>query len=240
MTHDLLLNTIQVNRIDRLFGILTILQSRKYTSAELIAERFGISIRTVYRDIRALNEQGIPVMFHPNRGYNVMHGYFLSPVSFNTDEANALLLMEGLVNVFSDKSIQKNYTSALNKIKAVLKTGQKEKLEVLHENIKLQFPSCINNDFEYLSLLQQSISCRTMIEIDYKSQKEEVSSRKVEPIGLIFYALSWHLIGWCHSRNDYRDFKVNRILKVKDLETPFLKPDHMAVGEYMKQLPVSY
>jgi predicted DNA-binding transcriptional regulator YafY len=79
-----------------------------------------------------------------------------------------------------------------------------------------------------------------VIEIDYKNNKEEVSKRCVEPIGLIFYAFNWHLIGWCQMRKDYRDFKVSRILKVRNTQEPFSKVDHIELNTYMKQLPVAY
>ena len=95
-----------MNRIDRLFGILTLLQSKKHVPAEQIADKFDISVRTVYRDIKALGEQGIPVSFEPQKGYFVVHGFFLPPVSFTTEEANALLLSESIVYGFTDKSIR--------------------------------------------------------------------------------------------------------------------------------------
>jgi predicted DNA-binding transcriptional regulator YafY len=223
-----------MNRIDRLFGILTLLQSRKYVAAEKIADKFNISVRTVYRDIRALCEQGIPVSFEQGRGYFVVQGYFLPPVSFSSDEANALLLMETLVNGFTDKSIRTNYSNALNKIKAVLRSSQKEKLELLQQNTLLQIPARFMNDFEYLSVIQNAITARTIIEIEYRNIKEEVSRRNVEPIGLIFYALNWHMIAWCHLRKEYRDFKVFRILKIKATEQPFIQKEHMELNEYLK------
>lgn len=229
-----------MNRIDRLFGILTLLQSKKFVPAEKIAEKFDISIRTVYRDIKALCEQGIPVSFEQHKGYFVVQGYFLAPVSFSNEEANALLLMEALVTGFADRSIKKHYSSALNKVKAVLRHTQKEKIEYLHENIKLQVPQRIINDFEYLSVLQEAISGRQIITIEYKNNKEELSSRQLEPIGLIFYAFKWHLIGWCHLRADYRDFKVSSIIKVKNTLQPFSRKDHMSLSEYSKMLPVDF
>lgn len=229
-----------MNRIDRLFGIMTLLQSKKFVPAEKIALKFEISTRTVYRDIKALVEQGVPVSFEPARGYFIVQGYFLPPVAFNSDEANALLLMEPIVHAFTDRSIQDHYSNAINKIKAVLRHSQKEKLEQLRQHIKLQFPPCINNDYEYLALLQQTISARTTIVFDYKNNKEEVSRREAEPIGLIFYAMSWHLIAWCHIRNDYRDFKVSRILTITGTGMPFKKTDHIEVNDYMKSLPVNY
>ncbi|TKC13093.1 YafY family transcriptional regulator [Pedobacter polaris] len=229
-----------MNRIDRLFGILILLQSRKYVTAEKIANQYGISVRTVYRDMKALGEQGIPLSFEQHKGYYIVQGYFLPPVSFNSDEANALLLMERFLEGFADRSILNHYTTALNKVKTVLRTAQKEKLESLNENIKLQLPNRLANNFEYLSVLQNAISAKCVIEIDYKNNKGEISKREVEPIGLVFYAFSWHLIAWCHLRNEYRDFKVNNILEVKCTDVPFRKLEHMSLNDYMKLLPVNY
>lgn len=229
-----------MNRIDRLFGILVLLQSRKYVSGEAIAEKFGISIRTVYRDVKALGEQGIPVSFEPARGYYIVQGYFLPPVSFTSDEANALLLTESLVRGFADRSIQQHYFTALSKVRAILPGQQKEKLERLAKNIRLQVPTRLNQDFDYLSELQSAISMHQTICLDYKNNKDEVSRRKVEPIGLIFYAFSWHLIGWCQLRSEYRDFKVSRITGLSITTEPFTKTKHMELGDYMKQLPVDY
>jgi predicted DNA-binding transcriptional regulator YafY len=169
-----------------------------------------------------------------------VQGYFLPPVSFSFGEASALLLMENLVYGFADRSVHKNYSSALNKIKAVLRSSQKEKLDALAKNIKLQLPSCINNDFDYLTILQDAISAKTIVEMEYKNNKNEVSNRIIEPIGLVFYAFSWHLIGWCHVRQDYRDFKIVRILKLKNTAKPFTQQQHIALGDYMKLLPVDY
>jgi predicted DNA-binding transcriptional regulator YafY len=229
-----------MNRIDRLFGILTLLQSKKYVSAEKIADKFHISIRTVYRDVKALCEQGIPVSFEPLKGYFVVQGYFLPPVSFSSEEANALLLTESLVYGFADKSIQTHYSSALNKVKAVLRSQQKEKLEILNNTIRLHTPACFSLNFEYLSVLQNAIIGRTIIEIDYKNVKEEVSKRQAEPIGLVFYALTWHLIAWCHLREDYRDFRVSRILRLRNTDIPFKKTVHTTLDEYIQALPVDY
>ncbi len=229
-----------MNRIDRLFGILVLLQSRKFITAEKIAEQFNISIRTVYRDIRALTEQGIPLHFEPNKGYQVVSGYFLPPIAFNAEEANALLMMERFLEGFADKSIKRHYNNALDKVKTVLRSVQKEKFEALNENIKLQLPERLKNDFEYLSLLQNAIAAKHCLFLQYKNNDGIESKREIEPIGLIFYAFSWHLIAWCNLRNDYRDFKVANIINVHDLNKPFAKYDHIPISDYMKLLPVNY
>jgi predicted DNA-binding transcriptional regulator YafY len=229
-----------MNRVDRLFGILTLLQSKRFVTGEKIAEKYGISVRSVYRDIRALNEQGIPVSFEAHRGYFIVNGYFLQPVSFSTEEANALLLMESVVSAFTDKSIQHHYSSALTKIKSVLRSSQKDSVEKLADNIKLQVPVCFVQNFDYLTRIQQAISSQKILEIGYTNKQEEVSVRKMEPIGLIFYALSWHLIGWCHNKKDYRDFRVSRILRLQCTDENFTVAKHMPLDDYMKLLPVKY
>ena len=229
-----------MNRIDRLFNILTLLQSKKYTSAEKIAEKFSLSTRTVYRDIKALGEAGIPISFEPQRGYFIVQGYFLPPVAFSREEANAFLLMEAIVAGFSDKSIQKHFSNGLNKIKAVMRPPDKDNIEALSKNIKLQVPARFIVDFEFLSVLQSAIAGKTTVELEYKNNQQETSSRLIEPIGLVFYAFSWHLIAWCRMRNDYRDFKVARILRIKNKEIPFTKTDHIELGDYMKNIPVDY
>ncbi|RZK82693.1 MAG: YafY family transcriptional regulator [Pedobacter sp.] len=229
-----------MNRIDRLFGILVLLQTRKYITADQISMQFDISVRTVYRDIKALSEQGIPISFEQPKGYFIVQGYFLPPVSFNMEEANALLMMERLASSFADKSIHRHYTTALNKVKSVLKNSQKEKLEILNDNIKFQLADSMRNDFDHLSILQTAITSQNIIEIIYTSYGAESSKRQVEPIGLIFYAFNWHLIAWCHLRAEYRDFRVSRIETIKCLDTPFKKTDHMQLSDYMKFLPVNY
>lgn len=229
-----------MNRMDRLLGMLTFLQSKKYVSAEKIADKFGMSLRTVYRDIKALTDLGIPISFEKSKGYFVVQGYFLPPVAFSSDEANALLLTEALVYGFADKSIQKHYSSALNKIKSVLRSSQKEKLDRLDESIKMQMHPNLTLNFEYLSIIQHAISAEKKLLIEYKNKNEEISKRRIEPIGLIFYAFSWHLIGWCTLRNDYRDFKVNRITALCTTDENFSITSHMSLQDYMKTLPVDY
>lgn len=229
-----------MNRIDRLMGILTMLQSKKYLPAERIADKFSISIRTVYRDVKALTEIGVPVSFEAGRGYFIVQGYFLPPVSFTNEEANALLLMESIAGRFGDDSIKKHYQTALHKVKAVLRGTQKDKIEQLELQIRAVNCDQAQNNFAYLTHLQEAIASQTCIHIEYQNNKNEVSKRMLEPVGLLFYALNWHLIAWCHRRNDYRDFRVSRILKLTPSNNAFTKSDHIDLNEYMKMLPVGY
>ena len=227
-----------MNRVDRLFGIVTLLQSRKFVSAERISEKFEISVRTVYRDIKAIGEAGIPVSFEPNKGYFIIPGYFTPPVSFTLEEANALLLSQSLIGGFGDRSIQATFDNAITKIRSVLKQVDKEKIAILDESIKLQLPERLTFEFEYLAQIQHAITEQTQIKITYQSLKDERLERTIEPIGLVFYAFSWHLIGYCQLRKDYRDFKVSRIEALRKTMNPFEISDHIPLSSY--KLPVNY
>lgn len=199
-----------------------------------------MSVRTVYRDIKALSETGIPISFEPGKGYFIVQGYFLPPVSFTNEEANALLLMEAITGRFGDQSVQKHYASAMNKVKSVLRGTQKDKLEHLEEHISVWSPCGQENDFAWLAEIKNAIACRSMLEMEYQNNAGEVSKREVEPIGLVFYSYNWHLIAWCRMRNDYRDFRASRILRLRNSAQPFQKNDHIELQEYMKHLDTMY
>jgi predicted DNA-binding transcriptional regulator YafY len=228
-----------MNRIDRLFGITTLLQGKKYVPAEQIAQKFGISVRTVYRDIKALCEQGIPVSFEQHKGYFLVQGYFLPPVAFTPEEANALLLMEKIVYGFADQSILTHYTTALHKVKAVLRSPEKDRVEQLSGHMKAQVPACFRGNFDYLATLQSAISGRHIIEVAYCNSNGIASLRRLECIGLIFYGFAWHLIAWCHLRGAYRDFKVMRITRLTATALPFKKEQHITLNEYIAGLQLT-
>ncbi|PJJ60023.1 helix-turn-helix transcriptional regulator [Hymenobacter chitinivorans] len=229
-----------MNRIDRLFGITTLLQAKKYVPAEQLAEQFGISVRTVYRDIKALGEQGIPVSFEQHKGYFLVQGYFLPPVSFTPEEANALVLLETIAATLADASIQAQYSAALTKVKAALRERDRDRLEQFTSRIKMHLPEYFRGPADYLAALQSALADRRVIDMEYCDKAGQSSRRLVEPIGLAFYNLAWHLIGWCQLRQDYRDFKVARIRQLTATTRPFTKSDHLLLTEYIAGLNLPY
>lgn len=229
-----------MNRLDRLFAILVLLQSKKFVTAERISEKFQISVRTVYRDIKALTASGIPISYEATRGYFIVSGFFLSPVAFSMEESSALLLMEKMVRALADKATAIQYTNAMTKIRAVMKGNQLELLDVLDESTQLQFQDIWQLQENFIPKVQQAIAHKKQLEISYKDKSEQQSVRLIEPIGLIFYAFGWHVIAWCHLRQDYRDFKLNRILSMKEPGGGFEKTDHLPVSHFMDNLPVKY
>ena len=223
-----------MNRVDRLFGILTMLQSRKHVTAEKISDRFGISVRTVYRDIRALDEIGIPVSFENNKGYFIVDGYFLPPVSFTADEANALVLLSSLADRFADVSVVRNTESALEKVRNVLHSREKESASQLRDRIRVINPARSQRSIEYLADIQNSMSNKTILYIEYTDLKKQKTKREIEPIGIIYYTEQWHLIAWCWTRNDYRDFIVKQIDVLHRTSKPFRKADHITLDQHIR------
>jgi len=214
-------------------GIVTTLQSRRYVSAEKLSDKFGISIRTVYRDIRALDEIGIPVSFENNKGYFIVEGYFLPPVSFTADEGNALVLLASLAERFGDKSVAKHVSLAMEKVRAVLRIPEKEMTTHLADRIRVLDPDPQPRAFEFLAEIQKAIAENSILAIEYTDAKKQTTQREVEPIGMIYYTDQWHLIAWCWMRNDYRDFIIKQIDTLKSTSKPFRKKDHVSLDEHI-------
>jgi predicted DNA-binding transcriptional regulator YafY len=228
-----------MNRIDRLHAILTHLQSKRKVTAQEMADRFNISLRTVYRDVKALDESGVPVIGEAGSGYTIMEGYRLPPVMFTQEEASALLLGAKLAEQFTDGSIKRHFHAALFKIKAVLRSPDKEYVDSLTEHIEIlsRYSPDSDSPQQYLSQLQQAVVHKNIVQIQYRSNlKEEVTRRRVEPIGLLHYGSAWHLIGWCHLRNDYRDFRLTRMLGITLEDVRFNPETHPSIRKYIEQL----
>ena len=227
-----------MNRIDRLHAILTHLQSKKKVTAQEMADRFSISLRTVYRDVKALDESGVPVIGEAGSGYTIMEGYRLPPVMFTQEEASALLLGAKLAEQFTDGTVKRHFNAALFKIKAVLRSPDKEYVDSLTEHIEIlsRYSPDSESPLQHLSLLQQAVVHKKIVHLHYRSNlKEETTRRKVEPIGLLHYGSAWHLIAWCHLRNDYRDFRMSRMLAVSLDEQCFDPSSHPSIRGYIDQ-----
>jgi predicted DNA-binding transcriptional regulator YafY len=205
-----------VNRIDRVSAVLIQLQSKKFVTAEEIAIRFGICRRTVYRDIRALEEAGVPLGSEPGRGYYLVDGYRLPPVMFTPEEASSMLTAEKIIEKMADSSVEEQYKSAMFKIKAVLPDRDKQLLDRMDKNIEIlhappaHAAEAPNN---FILTIQKALADRKVLRISYRAayNKQLIDDRLVEPVGLCFYSMAWHLIAYCRYRKDYRDFRLDRI-----------------------------
>ncbi len=228
-----------MNRIDRLTAILIHLQSKKIVKAEEIADRFEISIRTVYRDVKALMEAGVPIGSEAGTGYFIVDGYHLPPVMFNQEEAGALLMAGKLVERMTDPSVRKSFESALYKIKSVLNSDERDSLELLQQSVEIvNWPRPLSAEFpnNFLTDIQKAIVGQEVLCIDYYSGVDEATHREIEPIGIHYYSGGWHLIGWCRLRSGYRDFRADRIKQLKRSDKRFDKRNLISLQEYLQSL----
>ncbi len=216
-----------MNRIDRLAAILIQLQSRPLVKAQDIAEKFSISLRTVYRDVHALEGAGVPVIGEAGIGYRLMDGYKLPPVMFSPDEVSAMLTASKLMQSMSDENSSKHYISALDKIKAVLRLREKYHIEdikdhvavVAHPALVYEKPSDL-----YLPKILLAIANSKVVEMNYTSiDKHESLQRKAEPVGIYYQGRHWYLVAFCRLRNDYRNFRTDKINSLLVLEENIVK-----------------
>jgi len=228
-----------LNRTDRLNAILVHLQSKKKVKAQEIADRFGITLRTVYRDVKALDESGVPIIGEAGVGYSVMEGYRLPPVMFTQEEATALLMSAKLSTPLPGNAIKHHLEDALFKIKSVVRGTDKDYLDELEKLVAVEISRLPPADKPsyVMQQLQKAMIDKHVVKLQYQSlYKEEKTLRDIEPIGLYYYGLGWHIIAWCRLRKGYRDFKVDRIQSVSATDESFAKKKHPSLHEYIQEM----
>lgn len=228
-----------MNRFDRVTSILIQLQSRKVVKAQDLAKRFDVSLRTIYRDIRSLEEAGIPLYGEAGIGYSMAEGYRLPPVQFTKEEAIAFLTAEKLIEKLTDAETSKNYKEAMYKIKAVLKSQEKDLLEEVEERIVVRKrinPLRQNSHLQLLSSILQGIAEKKVLLLEYHSlYQQERTIRTAEPLGVFFETNNWHMVAYCRLRNSYRDFRIDRIISLK-VTDQYYEDLHPSLPEYLDSL----
>lgn len=227
-----------MNRIDRLVATVLLLQSRRLIRAQDIADHFGISIRTVYRDLLALQEAGVPLAAEAGEGYSLVDGYHLPPVMFTQEEASALFVGGEFVQHLTDASLKKNVESALLKIRAVLPEEKQEYLERLQQvTAVLAHPACFEDGFrdDVLTMVQEAVVRRRVLKMEYSANSDgAITKRSVEPLALLYYSDHWHLIAYCRLRQDYRDFRTDRIKAILPTEENFPPREGFSIKQYLQ------
>lgn len=209
-----------MNRIDRLVALVMFLQSRRVTTAAEMARHFEITERTVYRDIAALGESGVPILGEAGVGYSLMKGYHLPPVMFSSEEAFALLTGALLTEGMTDGSMREATRSAIGKVTAVLPPALQGRVERLRKTIVVRSRNTSTGSVP-LTAVQQALSEGRVLRLLYRgAARQEETERIVEPYGLVFYLDHWHLIAWCRLRNEVRDFRIDRISICDTLQEP--------------------
>ncbi len=220
----------ETNRLSRLTAILIQLQTKRIVTASELASKFDISKRTVYRDIKALEQSGVPILTEEGKGYTLMDGYKIPPIMFTEKQANALILAEQLVLKSKDTSFVKDYSEAIDKIKSILKYTVKDKANLLSD--RTQYDQVINQErnSNNLSDLQNALTNCSLVKIEYTNKEQATSIRLIEPFAVL-NSENWYLIAWCRLRNAFRFFRLDRIQKMKILSEKF-EPHNMTLQEY--------
>ena len=222
-------------RLSRLTAILTQLQSSKIVTATFLAEKHGVSIRTIYRDIRTLEKSGVPIITEEGKGYSIMEGYRLPPIMFTEEEANALITAEQLILKNKDASLVNNYSAAIQKIRAILKGPQKEKTDLLSNRVYFTSNYTHQRTSNYLMKLQAAITNFQLIHITYVSLSNQSTTRDIEPFALYSTQGNWLLIAFCRLRKEFRVFRVDHIQKLLPLSKNF-ESHNMTLEEYYTKM----
>ena len=208
-------------RLSRLTTIVTLLQSKRLITATYLAEKFQVSVRTIYRDIRTLEQSGIPIVTEEGKGYSLMEGYQLPPLLFTEEEANALITAEQLIRKNKDQSLVETYHNAITKIKAVLRTTQKDNADLLSDRIFFRGNTEEEKTSHYLMKIQSAITNFELTEIEYTSLKNVKTTRTIEPFALYSTQEKWLLIAFCKLRKEFRVFRIDLITKLVTTDENF-------------------
>lgn len=215
-----------MNRIDRLFAILLKISDGKLFQADKLAAAFELSERTIYRDMSALIQMGIPIRSEAGVGYQLKDGYFLPPLLFEKEEAIAAGFALKFLTTYISDSSKKSSLNALRKIESVLpkkvRTDYLRELEIL-DFVPMSLDIPFSND--NFRLLITAIKNRCLVDLEYISfRRETPETRQIEPMKLFFAPglNKWYIEAFCLTRKDWRLFRLDRIVQVKTTETRFL------------------
>ncbi|WP_258539527.1 helix-turn-helix transcriptional regulator [Chitinophaga oryzae] len=212
-------------------AILTQLQTKRLLTAPDLADKFGVNVRTIYRDIRALEQAGVPILTEEGKGYTLMEGYKIPPVMFSESQANALILAAQLVLKNKDASFIRDYMEAIDKIKAVLRQSEKDKANLLADRTRFEQNINRERNSDNISQLQNALTNFRLIKIEYTNGQNKTTGRTIEPFALVSTNDNWLLIAWCRLRKEFRYFRPDRIKRMETLTERFT-PHKMTLQEY--------
>jgi predicted DNA-binding transcriptional regulator YafY len=227
-----------MNRTDRLVAMVMFMQGRRVVRAGELAAHFEVTVRTVYRDVAALSEAGVPVMGEAGVGYSLVKGYHLPPVMFTAEEAVALFIGGEMVKQFADASMAEPMKSALLKIRSVLPRERQDDLDRLARATAIYGAPRLPTDADQRTLLpiQQALVARRVLRMTYQGKaRAGETAREVEPLGVTYHGGGWYLVAWCRLRRDFRYFKLERLRTLEVLDERFAPRPDFSLRDYLKQ-----
>ena len=223
-----------MRRADRLLQIVHYLRrQRRAVTAQKIGEHFEICQRTVYRDIQDLMNSGVPIYGETGVGYVIDKKYHLPPVMFDFDELEAIALGINMVRNWTDEKFSEKADSALEKIQAVLSDSllrDMEQLTTYSEESHGKIPWEVS-----FSEVRECIRGKQKIAFRYHDLKDKITHRKVRPLALVFFGPVWLLLGWCETRRDFRNFRLDRMHDLEVTGARFIDEKGKTLRAYLSR-----
>ncbi|MCX7552357.1 YafY family protein [Marinicella sp. S1101] len=213
-------------------------QRRQAVTAKQVAEAFDICQRTVYRDIQCLMDSGVPIRGEAGVGYTIDKKYYLPPITFDADELEAIGLGINMVRQWTDDRFAEKAASAFAKIEAVLPTALQGELKQITTYAVLNQP--IRTWSVSFSELREHIRAKTKLEIEYVDQHNHETIRVINPLALFFFNPVWLLLGWCEKRQDFRNFRLDRIRSTAITEQKFVDEVGKNLSAYLVSVGVCH
>lgn len=221
-----------MNRTERLFALVLLLQNKPNMSSRHLAEHFGVSRRTVFRDLRALTESGVPLTYAEEGGYEILEGYQLPPLMLTAREAATLLMGTEFMKLQSEASLRADADQVGLKIRSVLPREVKDYIDSLREKTVLD-PYWIHaaqeeakaDEGRWYRLSEAVARERKVIMSYFVGSRGEITKRTVDPLGLVYYVDHWNLIAFDHLRGEVRNFRLDRIETMHVLSEGFERPE---------------
>lgn len=208
-----------MRRADRLFRLVQQLRRRRVSTAAQLADALGVSVRTVYRDVRDLSGSGVPVVGEAGVGYALGRGFDVPPLMFTAEELEALVLGARVARAWADPELKAAAEEALGKIEAVLP----ERLKSAIPDATLFAP-----DFHvrraltvHMTTLRRAIREGRKVRLAYADREARPTARTVRPLGLFFWGDAWSLGAWCELRHGFRNFRLDRMSEASLLAETF-------------------
>jgi predicted DNA-binding transcriptional regulator YafY len=225
-----------MRRADRLFQIVERLRrcKRSAVTAAQLAEQLDVSERTIYRDFADLSISGVPIRAEAGVGYVLDRGFDVPPLMFEANEIEALSLGARMVAAYSDADLAKAAESALAKIEAVVPEALKTRLlgsRLFAPTYHLSTPP-----HDLLVSLRRAIDTRRHVRFVYQRQDGEVSERSVRPLCLAFVIPHWMLSAWCELRHEFRNFRLDRITRLRVCSTSFVEEPGKSLVDFIRHV----
>jgi len=221
-----------VRRADRLFQIVQYLRGRRLTTAAQLAQWLQVSDRTVYRDIRDLSLSGVPVEGEAGVGYRLSKGFDIPPIMFNLDEVEAMVTGARMVEAWGGPALAAHARSALSKIALALPAARRE--EIARSRLFAPGFHIKPEAAASLETVRQAILQRRKLRAQYTDSGQRASQRTLRPLAVYFWGATWTLAAWCESRQDFRNFRLDRMGALEMLPEIFAETPGRSLEDFVR------